>query len=318
MPGSERTDVSPRGTRDRMQARYLFGLIGLSAIWGAGFLFNRVAVQEMSATTLVGLRMAVGAVTLAPFVLTRFGPRRLWESVREHRLKLLVVAVVGSAVAPSFTAWAQNELESGTTGIISASAPLFAALISLGVARHDVMTGLRLVGLLVGFAGVALLVGAQPSGSVVSAGAVVLGSVAFALATVLVGLWFGLVDPMATTFLTTLAAAVLLAPLVVLDPPGGMGDWKIVGSVLGLGGAVTGIGFVVYYWIVAGAGASNGILAAYLIPAFALVYGAALLDEPLTASGLGGFAIIVTGVALASGSVGRRRPAAAAESPLRP
>jgi drug/metabolite transporter (DMT)-like permease len=71
---------------------------------------------------------------------------------------------------------------------------------------------------------------------------------------------------------------------------------------------VTGLGFVVYYWIVAGAGASNGILAAYLIPAFALLYGAVLLDEPLEASALAGFAIVITGVGLATGSLRLRRP----------
>jgi threonine/homoserine efflux transporter RhtA len=76
--------------------------------------------------------------------------------------------------------------------------------------------------------------------------------------------------------------------------------------VLGLGIAVTGTGFIVYYWIIAGAGASNGILAAYLIPAFALVYGAVLLEEPLTATGIGGFAVIATGVALGTGTVRRR------------
>lgn len=301
-----------------MRTRYLLGLLGLSAVWGAGFLFNRVAVQEMSATTLVGLRMAVGAVTLGPIVLLHVGPARIWALVRAHWPKMVAASVLGSAVAPILTAWAQNRLDSGTTGIISASSPLFAALFSLAVARHDVMTGWRLVGLVVGFGGVALLVGAQPSGDVVSAGSVVLGAMAFALGTVLVGRWFGGVDPMVTTLaLTTISAAILL-PFDVLDPPGGMTDWKVVGSVVGLGAAVTGFGFVVYYWIVRGAGASNGIIVAYLIPAFALLYGAVLLDEPLKASSLGGFAIIVTGVALATGRVGRRRPAAAAEAPVSP
>ena len=301
-----------------MRTRYLLGLVGLSAIWGAGFLFNRVAVQEMPATTLVGLRMAVGAVTLAPFVLFRVGSRGVWEIARSHGPKIVVASVLGSAAAPILTAWAQNELESGTTGIISASAPLFATLLSLAIARHDVMTGWRLVGLVVGFCGVALLVGAQPSGSVVSAGSVVLGALAFALGTVLVGRWFGGVDPMVTTFALTTVSAVILTPFDVLDPPGGMSDWRVVGSVLGLGAAVTGIGFVVYYWIVAGAGASNGIIVAYLIPAFALLYGAVLLDEQLKASSLGGFAIIVTGVALATGRLGRRTRPPAVEAPLNP
>jgi len=298
-----------------MPARYLVGLAVLSGIWASGFLFNRVAVQEMSATTLVGLRMAVGAVTLAPFVLVRVGPTHVWAVIRRHWLRLVAVSLLGSAVAPGFTAWAQNELESGTTAIISASAPLFAALLSLVVARHDVMTGWRLVGLLVGFGGVALLVGAQPSASVVSAGAVVVGSIAFALSTVLVGRWLGAVDPMVTTFALTAIAAVVLVPFDVVDPPRG-GDWKVVGSVVGLGVAVTGLGFVLFYWIVAGAGASNGILAAYLIPAFAILYGAVLLDEAVTWRNLAGFAVVITGVAFATGRLRRGRPTT--EPPLSP
>lgn len=296
-----------------MQPRYLIALIALSAVWAGGFLFNAVAVEEMSATTLVGLRMAIGAATLAPVVLLRVGPARVWEEVRTRWRHVVLVALLGSAAAPALTAWSQNRLESGTTAIISASSPLFVAVFSLAVARHDVVSGFRLVGLLTGFGGVALLVGAQPSGSVLSAGIVVVASAAFALASVLVGRWFAVVDPMVTTFVTTVTSAVLLSPLVVLDPPGGMGDWKVAGSVLGLGVAVTGTGFIVYYWIIAGAGASNGILAAYLIPAFALVYGAVLLDEPLTAAGIGGFAVIAIGVTLGTGAVGLRSRRARAE-----
>ncbi len=291
-----------------MAGRYLLALIGLSALWGSGFLFNRVAVQEMPATTLIGLRMAVGAATLLPIVLARYGWRTIVRTASEHRTRLVVVALLGSAIAPGFTAWAQNRLDTGTTAIIAASAPLFATLLSVLIARHDVKTGWRLVGLLVGFGGVALLVGAQPSGSVLSAGSVVLGAVAFALSTVLVGRWFGDIDAILTTFLLTTVSAVVMVPFEVVRPPGDLGNWKVLGSVVGLGMAVTGLGFVLYYWIVAGAGASNGILAAYLIPAFALLYGSVLLDEPLEASALAGFAIVITGVGLATGSLRLRRP----------
>jgi drug/metabolite transporter (DMT)-like permease len=283
--------------------RYLLALAGLSALWGSGFLFNRVAVQEMPAPTLIGLRMAVGGITLLPIVLVRYGAPALWRTAWEHRVRLVVVAVLGSAIAPGFTAWAQNRLDTGTTAIIAASAPLFATLLSILFARHDVKTGWRLVGLLVGFGGVALLVGAQPSGSVLSAGSVVLGAVAFALSTVLAGRWLGGIDPLLTTFLLTTISAVAMVPFDVLGPPGGLGNWQVAGSILGLGVAVTGIGFVAYYWLVAGAGASNSILAAYLIPAFALLYGAILLDEPLEASALAGFGIVIVGVALATGSI---------------
>jgi drug/metabolite transporter (DMT)-like permease len=298
-----------------MPPRHLFGLLVISAVWGAGFLFNQVAVKEMSSTTLVGLRMAVGAATLAPFVLLRFGPRRVWELLRRSWHKLVITALLGSAAAPILTAWAQNELESGTTAILTASSPLFAAVASLAVARHDLTTGWRLVGLLVGFTGVALLVGAQPSGSIVSAGAVVLSSLAFGLGTVLVGRWFSGTEPMLTTFALTVVSAAVLAPFDVFDPPGGMGEWKVVGSVLGLGVAVTGFGFVLYYWVVARAGASNGILVAYLVPAFALFYGAVLLDEALGATNLLGFGIVILGVALASGMLRRSRTV---EAPLSP
>jgi drug/metabolite transporter (DMT)-like permease len=290
--------------------RPLLLLVLLAALWGASFMFIKVAVRELAPTTLVALRMTLGTLTVAPLALLRVGPRELWSGIRANARALVGVSLFNSVIPIVALSWAEKRIDSGLAGVIQASARLFAAVLTFRFARDDRVTGSRLVGLLVGFAGVALLVGAQPSGDLTAALAVVFTGFCYAVAAVAAGRTLGDVDPLVTTAGTLGFAALVMLPFGLAQLPGEVPGWKTWASMLALGIGGTGVAYVIYYEIIRLAGASYGILITYLVPAVALGYGAAVLDEPVHASALAGLALVLTGVGLGTGVIRRRRAAA--------
>ena len=117
------------------------------------------------------------------------------------------------------------------------------------------------------------------------------------------------ISPLVTALGTLTAATIATLPLALFQLPNHMTGWKVTASVLTLGIAGTGLGYILYYGLIAGAGASRAILITYLVPTFALVYGAVLLGEPVTGAAIGGLALVLAGVGLGTGAVhlGRRR-----------
>jgi drug/metabolite transporter (DMT)-like permease len=291
-------------------------LIGLAALWGASFMFIKVGDRELHPITLVGFRMALGALTLVPIVLVRVGARETLRELRAAAWPLIVTGLVNSAIPIYSITWAETRIDSGLTAIIQASAPLFTALLAIRFSHSERVTGSRLAGLVVGFAGVALLVGGQPSGDVVAGLAVVFSAVCYAAAALYTAGRLRNVSPLVTALGALTAAAVATLPAGLFQLPDHVTGWKVTASVLTLGIAGTGIAYILYYALLAGAGASRSILITYLVPAFAVVYGAVLLGEPVTALVIGGLALVLTGIALGTGGVrlDRLRPVASSET----
>ena len=193
---------------------------------------------------------------------------------------------------------------------------MFTALLALRFSRSEVVTGGRLVGLLVGFGGVALLVGAQPSGDIVAALAVTFSALCYAIAALYSARTLADVPPLVTTVVALAAAALTLLPFALAQLPAAFPSWEVVGSLLALSIGGTSVGYVLYYALLSGAGASRSILITYLVPAIALAYGALLLGEPLTVAALAGLALVLAGVALGTGVVRvTRRRAPVGEPP---
>ena len=286
-----------------MSRRHLTMLFALSALWGASFMFIKVGDRELEPITLVGFRMALGALTLVPIVLATVGARRTLAELRAAAGPLVVTGLFNSAIPILSITWAETRIDSGLTAIIQASAPLFTALLALRFSRDQSVHGSRLVGLFVGFAGVALLVGGQPDGEAVAALAVVFSALCYAGAGLYAGRYLRDVSPLVTALGALTAATVATLPIGLLQLPHEVPGWKVTGSVLTLGIAGTGFAYILYYALVAGAGASRAILITYLVPTFALGYGAVLLDEPVTGAAVGGLALVLAGVALGTGAV---------------
>jgi drug/metabolite transporter (DMT)-like permease len=298
-----------------MRPRYLVMLLALSAIWGSSFMWIKIGVRELSPATLVLGRVGIAALTLIPVVLVALGPRRALAELRRHWRPLFVVGALNSSVPFWLLSWSETRIDSGLAAIIQAAAPIFLALLALRFVPSERVGGWRLVGLLVGFAGVGLLVGVQHGGDVLAALAVVGTALCYAGGILYAGRRLSGVQPMVTALGTMTAATVLSVPAGIAQAPGSVPSAETIAAVLVLAVVCSAIAYILYFAIMAGAGASRAILITYLVPAVAVFYGAVFLSEPLTASSLAGLALILAGVALGTGAVS---PVASRRARLRP
>src|SRR5436190_11761736 len=153
--------------------RHLLMLLALSAIWGSSFMFIKVGVRELEPSTLVAGRLVLAALTLLVIVKARTPLSTATAQIRGNLPAFLFVALLNSVVPFWLLAWGETRIDSGLAALLQACAPLFTALLAVLFFRAERVSGDRLVGVLVGFGGVALLVGAAPSGSVLGALAIV-------------------------------------------------------------------------------------------------------------------------------------------------
>jgi drug/metabolite transporter (DMT)-like permease len=225
--------------------------------------------------------------------------------------RLVVLGLVNTTIPFLLISWAETRLDSGLAAILQAAAPIFSAVIATRFGS-DRVTGYRLAGVLIGLAGVALLVGSPGGGGLLAALAVVLAAFAYASAAnfgshMLIG-----TPPLVVAAVSTTAAMIAVAPLGLARLPAALPGWKECASVVVLGIVGTGIAYIILFALLKTAGPSRTILITYLIPGVALLYGALLLGEPVRAVSLGGLALILAGVALASrAKMGARGPTAA-------
>lgn len=290
-------------------------LLALAAIWGSSFMFIKVAVEEVAPGEVVFGRVLVGAVALLPAIPFVLGWRRLFDDLRRFALPLLVVALLNASIPFWLLSWSEQRLDSGLAAVLQASTPLFVAIVAFRFSRGDRVTGARLVGVVVGFLGVVLLVGAQPSGDVLSALAVLLTALCYSVSVLFIGRRLGEAPPLVISFGTLAIATLATLPLGVAQLPDHVPSWQAIGSIVVLGAAGLSVAFLLYFRLIAGAGASNAVLVTYLVPALALVYGALFLDEAVTATSMGGLALILSGVALGTGSLRLPRRAPVGETP---
>jgi drug/metabolite transporter (DMT)-like permease len=286
----------------------MLGVVGL--LWGASFLFIKVAVRELEPATLILGRLGLATLALTVFVAVRIGSRETWSQIRDHGAWLVVVGVVNVAVPFWLLSWGETRIDSGLASILQASVPIFNAVIAFAFFREVRVTGLRLAGVAIGFVGVALLVGAQPHGKAVGALAVCGMALCYAVGQLLAGRHLRPVAPPVVALATTGTAALLALPLGVAQAPDQMPGWKTIGSVVMLAVPLTAVAFLLFYAIIAGAGAAYASLVTYLVPPIALAYGAVFLDERLELSAIAALALIFAGIVLGTGRLRLRRPLA--------
>jgi drug/metabolite transporter (DMT)-like permease len=289
-------------------------LAAVALLWGASFLFIKVAVRELSPSTLILGRLGLGALTLAVIVPLMLGGRATIQQIRRNLRWLLIVAFVNVAIPFWLLSWGETRIDSGLASILQAAVPIFNAVIAFGFFREVRVTGLRLVGVAIGFAGVALLVGAQPHGKVLGALAVVGMAFCYAVGQLFVGRHLGQVQPAVVALATTGIAALVALPAGIAQAPHDVPSWQTLGSVVALAVPGTAFAFLLFYAIIAGAGAAFASLVTYLVPPIALAYGAIFLDERFGAAALGGLALILGGVVLGTGRIRFRRRTLASEA----
>ena len=290
----------------------------LAAVWGASYLFIKVAVAEIEPAPMMFARTALAALLLLPFLLVRSGARRGLADLARSWRPGLVLGAVNAAIPFTLIAWGEKHIDSGIAAIANATVPLFVVLLAIRFRPSERVDGMRLVGLLAGFAGVAVLAGAQPDGgwwAAAGTGAVVLASLAYA-----VGGLYGAVStetargPVLATA-SMLGAAVLLFPFALLELPDAVPGWKALGSVAALAVLGTALAQLVLFRMLRLHGSARTSLVTYLMPPTALLYGVVLLGERLTVAALAGLVLILPGVALGSGAVRLPRRAPTPQTP---
>ncbi len=285
-----------------MRPRDIAELIVLAALWGASFLFMRIAVPDFGPVALAGVRVAGAALVLVP-LLAAGG--QLTELVRHWRA-IALVGLVNSALPFLCFTYAALSINAGLSAIFNSATPLFTAAIAwawLG----DRMTRARWLGLAVGFAGVVWIVwdkaGSRPGGSTWAVAACLVAALCYGVAPNLTKRHLTGVAPLAVAAGSQISAALFLAPPALwfwpLVPPAPHA-WLTVAA---LALFCTGLAYVLYFRLIAHAGPANAVTVTYLVPIFAVAWGGLFLGETLSWAVVAGGALVFAGTALATGVV---------------
>ncbi len=292
-----------------MTRRDLSMLVALSLIWGASFMFIRVADRQFDPWSLVWIRVLLGCAVLVPVALVARGRGGLRQA-REAWWSLAVLGAVNTAAPFMLFAWAETRIDSSLAAILQAAAPIFALVLGARFA-HERVGRARLGGVLLGLAGVALLVGSPGGGGLLAPLAVVLAAFCYACGATFSSLKLRGTDPLVVGAGSCAVATLLTTPLGIANLPTAMPGWKEWASVAILGLVGTGIAYIILFALLRSAGPSRTILVTYTIPGVAVLYGVLLLGEPLRAVDIVGLSLILAGVALA----GRARQASGRPQP---
>lgn len=289
-----------------MKQRDIAELVALAALWGASFLFLRLGAGEFGPFALAGVRVAVASACLAPLLISH----GLVPALRLHWKAIAVVGALNSALPFLAYSYAALSITAGLASIFNATAPLWGALVAWLWLR-DRLTGAKVAGLAIGFAGVVWLgwtnvnqaASFKPGGSgwavLACVGATLLyGTAASVTKRYLVG-----VSPLAVAAGSQFWASAMLAPLAVAFWPAqtpGATAWL---AVVLLGVLSTAVAYVLYFRLIAHVGPASAISVTFLIPAFAALWGWLFLGESITATMVAGCAVILLGTALTTGQL---------------
>jgi len=299
---------------------WLIDLILLAALWGASFLFMRIGAAEFGALPTAAVRVGIATLFLLPIALWRgHGPVlvRHWKAT-------MTVGVFNSGLPFALFSFALLTLHTGLAAVLNATVPMFAALVAWAWFRER-PDGLRLVGLVVGFIGVAMLASrtvgftAQGTGavsapafetSVASMWAIVaclLACLSYSFSASATRRYLGGIPVLATATGSQIGATLLLVLPAVWFWPAQMPSlraWLALGV---LGVASTGVAYILFFRLIETAGPARALTVTFLVPVFAVFYGAVFLSEPITQWMLICAAVIILGVALSTGLVTLRR-----------
>lgn len=286
-----------------MTPAYLLQLIILAAIWGASFLFMRIAVPALGPVWLIEWRVLLGALLLA-LAGRWFRHSLAW---RTHWRHYLVLGLFNSALPFVLFAWAAQTLTASLLSVVNATAPIWGAVIAWAWGREP-LRGRVAAGLALGVAGVALLMGLDPAmlkpGSGWVLATVLLAPCCYAIASHYAKSTSNALLPYANAHGSMWAATLLLwpvlpfaghAPLPLAATPG------VWGAVAGLGLLCTGLAYLMYFRLVAALGAASALTVTFLIPVFGILWGHLFLGEAVGWQTLAGALVVLTGTALVTG-----------------
>jgi drug/metabolite transporter (DMT)-like permease len=290
-------------TQLTMTAKAWFLLILLSVLWGGSFFFIELTLRDLQPLTVVWGRVVLAAIALTVFVYLQ--GHRMPSSPKVWR-EFLVMGALNNLIPFSLISWGQVYIDSSLAAILNATTPVFAVVLAHFLTADERLTVNRILGVVCGFCGVAVLVGTEVLGGLQLAGigqfAVLLAAFFYACA--------GIYGGRLRRFPATIAAAgmvsgtaIMMAPLAlaVERPWTARPDLTSLGALLALGLFSTAIAYLLYFHILAIAGTTNLLLVTFLIPLSALLLGVLVLGERLQWNAFAGMALIFVGLAAIDG-----------------
>ena len=273
----------------------LFALMGV--LWGIPYLMIKVAVEGVSVPMVVFARTAVGAAILLPLAL-RAG-RPTW--LRERWRPLLAFAVIEIMIPWGLLSEAERHITSSMTGLLIAATPIIAVLVGRLTGDAERLGPARWAGLAIGLAGVAVLAApAMGDGSPWAIIEVLLVAVCYAIAPIIAARRLSDVPALPMTAVCLGGAALVYAPPAILTWPQTLPDGRVLAALAGLAVLCTALAFLVFFALIREVGPSRALVFTYVNPAVAVTAGVLVLGEPLTATILVSFALILAGSVLAT------------------
>ena len=269
----------------------------MGVIWGIPYLLIKVAVGDLSPVTLVFFRTALGALLLLPLAAARNSLAPLLP-----RWKVVIAYTVAEVALPwVLLSDAERHLTSSLTGLLIAAVPFVGVILGWVTGAAERFDARRIAGLVIGFIGVAALVGLNVSGSDLTAvGELALVAIGYAVGPLIIARRLSDVPAIGVVAVSLTLPAIAYAPFALTHLPGHMPSVQVLGAVAILGVVCTAVAFLVFFALIAETGSVRATMITYVNPAVALVLGVILLREPFTLGAALGFLLILAGLFLAT------------------
>jgi drug/metabolite transporter (DMT)-like permease len=284
--------------------RYWPLILLLASIWGASYLFIKVAVEDIEPAPMMAARTLLAGVVLLVYLVATLGRPAAIRDLRAGWRPALVLGIFNAAVPFWLVAWGEKHVDSSVAGIAQSTVPIFTFVLAWRFLPSEPVGPGRIAGIGLGLAGVAILAGFHPGGGWLAAAgtlAVVLSSLSYAVGGVYGQLRVQTVSGPVLATGSMLVGGMILLPLGLLQLPDHAPSGEAIAALLALALLGTAFAQLVLFRVLRLYGSRRLSLVTYLMPGFALAYGAVLLDEPVTVAALVGLALILLGVALGSG-----------------
>lgn len=278
-----------------MTARGWALFAAVAVIWGVPYFFIKVALDaDVPPVFLAWSRIALAVVVMLPLALHRGA----LHGLRERRGAIVAYAACEIAIPFTLIAVGEQHVASSLAAILIASMPLMVAVLSVRLTPHDRPGIARVIGLVVGLAGVVALLGVDVAGQpdeLLGAGLILVATVSYAIAPFVVERHLADLDPLGPVTASLGLAAIVLAPLAFLAPPDGIPGGDAIGAIVMLGVVCTAGGLVLFFRLITEAGPGRASVITYINPVVAVLLGVLVLDEHLSLGALGGLVLILVG-----------------------
>jgi drug/metabolite transporter (DMT)-like permease len=291
-----------------MGAGLWFLIVILSIIWGASFFFVEIAVERMTPLTIVLYRVGFACFLLLGFVW--FTGRKMPKDIGIWGA-FMAIGVLNTVIPFSLIAWGQQHIDSGQASILNATTPVFSVILAHFLTKDEPLTKNRLIGVLFGWMGVAVLIGIEALSGVgvkIAAQAAVLGAAILYAVAAIYGRRFKDIDPVVVTAGMLTGSFVIMIPLtfmmeqpLTLDPT--PATWA---ALFGLSAVSTALAYIIYFYVLSRAGATNILLVTFLIPVSAIFLGIMVLGETPGWNVFAGMLLIFMGLIFIDGRLLKR------------